>query len=55
MSKSNNKPKKNAAAVKLGRSGGKARMSSLTKAERSELARKAGLASAASKRKARKK
>jgi hypothetical protein len=36
--------KKNAAAVELGRKGGKARLKKMTAEERSESARKAGLA-----------
>jgi len=38
--------RKNAAAVALGRKGGKARMTKLTPEQRSEIARKAGQASA---------
>jgi general stress protein YciG len=38
--------RKNAAAVALGRKGGKARLTKLTPEERSEIARKAGKASA---------
>jgi hypothetical protein len=37
-------PKKNPAAVALGRKGGKARLKTLTPEQRSEIARKAGLA-----------
>ncbi len=38
------KPEKNAAAVELGRRGGKARAAGLTSAQRSEIARKAATA-----------
>jgi len=44
--------KKNPAAVSLGRKGGKARMKTMTPEQRSEIARKAGLAGGRGRKKA---
>jgi hypothetical protein len=44
--------RKNAAAVELGKRGAKARMSKLTPEQRSEIARKAGLAGGRGRKKA---